>query len=173
MPGPHLDLKLMQCWQDVGGCDCWMGSYWDPKRSTQWWTGWHLSGPSGIDGLLEWSWPNTGWVLIGYELWGYYKSGDRLIEASYCSPNPSTTPPNQFGRQQSGHWHVLYRPNGTVKRSTWHSYVLEDMRHYLKGSSAPKGASKGSKGKGGKERNCKGKGGGKGSKSKTGKGKES
>jgi len=73
MPGPHLDMKLMQCWPDVGGVDCWIGDYWDPNRSTQWWTGWHLPGPSGIEGLRSWSWPNPGWVLIGYELWGHYK----------------------------------------------------------------------------------------------------
>ena len=35
-----------------------------------------------------------------------------------------------------------------VARSTWHSLVLEDSHHYLKGSSVPKGGSKASKGKG-------------------------
>ena len=40
------------------------------------------------------------------------------------------------------------RPNGMVARSTWHSLVLEESHHYLKGSSAPKGGSKANKGKG-------------------------
>ena len=39
MPGPHLELNIMQTWADVGGCDAWMGSYWRPNQ--QWWVGWH------------------------------------------------------------------------------------------------------------------------------------
>ena len=161
MPGPHLDMKLMQCWPDVGGCDCWVGGYWDPEAKTQWWTGWHLPGPAGLAGLRNWTWPNPKWTLIGYELWASYKKGDRLIEAYYAYPNPSTTPSTQQQQvQPSGHWHVAYHPNGAAKSSWWSDDTLVDEHCYLKGSSSPKGG-RGGKGRKGKGKGHKGKGKGK------------
>ena len=62
MPGPRLELKIMQTWADVGGCDAWMGSYWKPNQ--QWWVGWHSP-----QNLPNWAWPSDDWVLIGYERW--------------------------------------------------------------------------------------------------------
>ena len=112
MPGPHVELKIVQCFLDVGGCDAWQGGYWD--QGGQWWTGWHLAGPSGLPGLMEWSWPNPGWDLIGYERWEHFRKGDRLIEALYCDPNPSTT---RYPGAPHGHWHVWFHPNGQRMRS--------------------------------------------------------
>ena len=37
MPGPHLELHIMQTWADVGGCDAWMGSYWRPNLTVVGW----------------------------------------------------------------------------------------------------------------------------------------
>ena len=76
MPVAHLTLNLMQCYPDVGGVDCWLGGYWEPS-GMQWWTGWHLPGPLDTirpnPGVLEWSWPNPHWVLIGFERWEYFR----------------------------------------------------------------------------------------------------
>ena len=157
----------MQCWEDVGGCDAWMGGFFDPNSSTQWWTGWHLPGPAGLEGLRGWTWPNPDWILIGYELWGSYKKGDRLIEACYACPNPSTMPADQDLQQPSGHWHVTFRPSGFVKASNWKADILEEGHFYLKGSTSPKGGAfpKGG-GKASPKGGSKGKGKGKGTISK-------
>jgi hypothetical protein len=80
MPGPHLELKIMQTWADVGGCDAWMGRYWRPNQ--QWWVGWH-----SLQNLPNWAWPSDDWVLIGYERWYQPRRGDpKLLEAFYASP---------------------------------------------------------------------------------------
>ena len=151
MPGAHLDLKIMQCWSDVGGCDCWVGGFWDDLTATQWWSGWHLPGPAGLAGLNAWSWPNPHWTLIGYELWAYYRKGNRKIEAMYQHPNPGTTPAGQVLAQPSGHWHYTYHPNGTLNSSAWIPRALDDNHLYLKGgvTGNPKGGTKGGKGQGG------------------------
>ena len=88
MPGPHLELKLMQCYADVGGADGWLSGHWD--QGSQWWTGWHLPGPAGPAGLRAWSWPNDQWVLIGFERWDSFRKfpHTRLREAYYQFPNP-------------------------------------------------------------------------------------
>ena len=101
----------MQCFDDVGGVDCWMGGFWEePKgrQPTQWWTGWHCPGASGLKGLKGWTWPNEGWTLIGYEKWGYSQRPNRrdvLLEALYMDPNPSTFA--QPGPPE-GHWHMRF-----------------------------------------------------------------
>ena len=85
-----------------------------------------------------WRWPSDRWTLIGYERWGYSKKkGDRLLEAYYVSPNPSTThspePPN-------GHYHIVDAPNGDASRSWWYDDLLEDDHSFLKGGvTGPKG----------------------------------
>ena len=56
---PHLDLKILQCYHDVGGADAWLGDYWDV--CSQWYTGWHQPGHTGLQGLIEWTWPSDNW----------------------------------------------------------------------------------------------------------------
>ena len=164
MPGPHLDMKLMQSWPAVGGCDFWLGGYWSPKR--QWWTGWHTSRD-----YQHWEWPSADWVLIGYELWD---EDGQLVEAMYVSPNPSTTsgtaPPN-------GHVHLKWNRHGQQLFCRWSDEILVDDHPYLKGGRfgpkgtgksltlkgndvSPKGQGKTAKGKG-KDTGPKGKGQGK------------
>ena len=89
MPGAHLELKLMQCFADVGGTDAWLSGFWG--GGSQWWTGWHLPGPPGPTGHLQWSWPNPDWLLIGFERWEYVRNypHSRLMEAMHQDPNPS------------------------------------------------------------------------------------
>ena len=29
MPGPHIEMKLMQRFEDVGSCELWQGSCWE------------------------------------------------------------------------------------------------------------------------------------------------
>ena len=125
MPGSHIDIKIMRCFDDVGGCDAWMGGLW--FQHGQWWVGWHQRGAFGLDGLLGWSYPNENqaWHLIGFELWGHYKKGgERLIEAYYHFPNPSTMknppPPN-------GHWHMIWHPNGSLMSSTRQEYRKDTL----------------------------------------------
>ena len=189
MPGAHLDLRLMQCYAGVGGCDAWLAGFWD-KRS-QWHTGWHLPGATGLPGLIQWSWPDPAWVLIGYERWRWNNKGEWLSEACYHYPNPSTAAP-PAGRPL-GHWHVWYAPNGQERRRLWSDSLLEEGELYLKGcrlgpkgggmnknfdkgSGKGKGPGKGQKGKGpgngsGKSAEPKGKGGsGKGKDKSIGKG---
>jgi len=133
MPGPHIELKLMQTFADVGACDAWMGSYWQPHQ--QWWVGWHS--PNDIS---HWSWPSEDWLLIGYERWYYPRKGEpKLREAFYATPNPTTQPPPC--PPPNGHWHVCYSPRG---RETWRQWVgtplAQDDQLYLKGgNTGPKG----------------------------------
>ena len=142
MPGPHLELHLMQCYADVGGCDAWLSGFW--TSSSQWWTGWHLPGPAGPAGLSSWQWPHPGWVLIGFELWG--EDPKQVMESYYNHPNPSTSP----AAEPVGHWHVRYGPDGDILDQTWSDDVLtvSDSKLYLKGGgSSPEGKGQG-KGKG-------------------------
>ena len=67
--GPHIEVYLMQTLSDVGGCECWMGSYWEGNQ--QWWVGWHS--PNALE---AWVWPTDNWILIGYERWYQSKRGD-------------------------------------------------------------------------------------------------
>ena len=69
MPGPHLELKIMKTFDDMAGCDCWMGSYWLPNQ--QWWIGRHYP-----RGLSAWRWPSDEWRLIGYEKWYQPHTGE-------------------------------------------------------------------------------------------------
>ena len=126
MPGPHLELNIMQTWADVGGCDAWMGSYWRPNQ--QWWVGWHSP-----QNLPNWAWPSDDWVLIGYERWYQPRRGHpKLLEAFYATPNPSAhvhpcPPPD-------GHWHMCWSHSGVLTQSYWTEEVLvEDDVLYLKG----------------------------------------
>ena len=84
MPGPHLDLSIYQCFEDVGGVDIWLAQWWDGDG--QWYVGWHLNGPSGVLALTHWSWPNPSWRLIGWEWWSYNPT--HLLESWYQFPNP-------------------------------------------------------------------------------------
>ena len=159
MPGAHLDLMLMQCWPDVGGCDAWLGGFWTEEdgRHQQWWTGWHLPGPSGPEGLTSWQWPSPHWRLIGYELWGSFRRGPKLLEACYAYPNPSTTedPESQV---PEGHWHLKWHPNGREISRDWSPEALIDDHPYIKGGVfTPKGGHQEAKGKGkGKPKGSKG-----------------
>ena len=104
MPGAHIDMKLMQCWADVGGCDLWQGSYWEGRH--QGWIGWHH--PNNIRG---WSWPSDDWVLIGYERWYQRPKGDaKLLEAFYATTNPSVHRPPCPA--PNGYWHICYNHTG-------------------------------------------------------------
>ena len=168
MPGAHLDLKLMQCYPDVGGADAWLGGNWTPAGS-QWWTGWHLPGPldtirpAGPPGTIQWSWPNPHWVLIGFERWEYFRRfpHSRLMEARYQDPNPSTL---AVAPEPEGHWHVTYGRNGLEQSCRWVPNPLEEPGHlYLKGDTGKGKGKGGTKGKGpGDKGKGKGKGGAKG-----------
>ena len=82
MPGPHIEMKLMQTFSDVGGCDCWIGSYWEGNQ--QWWVGWHS--PNNLHG---WAWPSDEWLLLGHERWYCPRRGEpKVLEAMYATPNP-------------------------------------------------------------------------------------
>ena len=160
MPGPHLELKLMQCYADVGGADGWLSGHWD--QGSQWWTGWHLPGPAGPAGLRAWSWPNDQWVLIGFERWDSFRKfpHTRLREAYYQFPNPSTLAAWQA---PVGHYHIRYHRNGRQEFSRWDPNPLDDPHHlYLKGGDNGKGKGKGKvlgeKGKGEKGEGKNGKG---------------
>ena len=146
MPGkPHLEVKVFQCFKDVGGADAWVGPYWD--GNSQWWTGWHQPGPAGLAGLNAWSWPNDNWVLIGYERWTYSKKypHERLIEAYYQDPNPSTLAADAERAPPAGHWHMVYDRHGRLQSSTWdQEHLVEPRNQYLKGQGpADKGKGKG------------------------------
>ena len=153
---PHLDLKILMCYEDVGGADAWLGSWWGPNA--QWWVGWHMPGPSGLQGLRGWSWPDGTWHLIGFELWEYRRGrrrGDVLIEAYYNCPNPSTL---RNAPAPTGHYHVKF-PKGKGKGSwQWFPNALDEGELYLKGSTGPKGKGTGCKGKGKGKAEGKGKG---------------
>ena len=160
MPGPHLQLHLMQCFPDVGGIDGWLTGNWD--ETSQWYTGWHLPGPAYSTAGIQWSWPDPNWILIGHERWEYFRNypHSRLMEGLYQDPHPSTVradlveeDPNVLIPQ--GHWHVTYHRNGRQQSCTWHPDALEEPQHlYLKGQVQGKGTGKGQEGKG----KCKGKG---------------
>ena len=140
MPGPHLTLTLWQCFEDVGGCDAWLSSWWeDGAHSYQWWTGWHSP-----KALTNWSWPDkrSGWVLIGHERWDALNGHSWLSEAHYAEPNPSTSPK---GRDLSpvGHWVATYNQNGLEVDRVWSSDTLTEGSLYLKGGGDPKGKGKG------------------------------
>ena len=111
---PHLNLKILQCYHDVGSADAWLGGYWDAR--SQWYTGWHQPGNIGLQGLREWTWPCDDWSLIGYERWEYRRRGDILVEAYYNDPNPSTS---RFAPPPTGHWHMKFFPNGERRSSRW------------------------------------------------------
>ena len=171
MPGPHLELKLMQCYEDTGGADAWLTGHWD--RVSQWWTGWHLPGPAGRAGLSFWSWPNPDWVLIGFERWDYFSKfpHSRLMEALYQHPNPSTLAWEAGELIPEGHWHIVYNRQGHLQTRTWDpNPLVEPQNLYLKGHATGKGKGKGPGDEGkGKGPGVKGKG--KGKKGKQGKGK--
>jgi hypothetical protein len=138
MPGQHLDIKIMQCFRDVGWCDAWLGSYWGPNQ--QWFIGWHSP-----RALRDWSWPSQEWTLIGYELWQYPRRGEpKLREALYATPNPSMTPPHLL-TPPNGHWHVRYSLRGRCCQRMWVATPpTEDEHLYLKGGgTGPKGKGKG------------------------------
>ena len=184
MPGPHLQLNLMQCFADVGGVDAWLSGHWD--EGSQWWTGWHLPGPAYATGGMVWSWPNPDWVLIGFERWDYFKNypHTRLMEAMYQDPNPSTARASELAEDPNflipeGHWHVTYRRSGQQQSCTWVPEALVEPENlYLKGNNS-NGKGQGQKGKGkgkvqdkGKGKGeVEGKGKGKNGKGKKGKGK--
>jgi len=162
MPGPHLDIKIMQCFRDVGGCDAWLGSYWGPNQ--QWFIGWQSP-----RALRDWSWPSQEWTFIGYELWQYPRRGEpKLPEALYATPNPSTTPPHLL-TPPNGHWHVRYSLRFRCQRMWVATPLTEDEHLDLKGGgTGPKGKGKGKgdgknvgKGKGESKNGGKGEGEGK------------
>ena len=131
MPGPRLDLMLMLCCEEVGGCDLWMSGPWE--KEGQWWLGLHFSSPlTGLNALQALRWPDPRWHLIGYERWKRLsnRSGVRLLEAYYCEPNPSTT---KTLEPTKGHWHKHYYPSGKLMDEEWSWEKLEDYRPYLNG----------------------------------------
>ena len=136
---PHLDLKILQCNHDVGGADAWLGGYWDAR--SQWYTGWHQPGHTGLQGLIEWTWPSDNWSLIGFERWEFCRRGDILVEAYYNDPN------------------------GERKSSRWSPGALWEEELYLKGGiTGPKGGKGKGKGQGSSlPKGGKGKGKGQGS----------
>ena len=116
MPGEHLDAYIMQCWQDVGGTDFWVSSYYTPQ--VQWWVGWHTQ--NSFDDFHPSQ--KKDWKLIGYELWptdgpGYMK------EAYYAIPNPSTTRPAGLTPSQ-GHYHIIYDDHGGRTGATYSAHIL-------------------------------------------------
>ena len=150
MPGPRLNMMLMQPFADVGGVDAWLAGNWD--EDSQWWTGWHLHWRACPNGLPDWSWPSGGWTLIGHERWEWFKTSPqmRLMEAFTNHPNPSTTAwDSTADLTPEGHWHVVYNRQGHDVSSAWLPNPLTEPEHlYLKGSGGkgqgePKGKGKG------------------------------
>ena len=136
---PHLEVKIMQCFPDVGGTDAWLsGRYTD---ESQWWIGWHQPGPSGVAAFRCWRWPANNWHLIGFEKWT--PNGDVLLEAMYNHPHPSM---QKRAPKPWGHWHSWFAlPNGTlVGEPQWSDCPLtitqEDL--YLKGTGKSMGKGK-------------------------------
>ena len=146
MPGPNLELKLYKTWDDIGGCDCWIGCFWNPRE--QWWAGFHTR-----KDLDSWSWPDDSWTLVGHERWCQpVTSRSKLLEAFYNTPNPSSTRPPLPA--PNGHWHMCWSHRG---REAWCQYhdtpAEEESQPYLKGGRmGPKGEfrtkGKSTKGKG-------------------------
>ena len=128
MPGPRIEMKLMRCFADAGGCDLWQGSCLEGCH--QWWIGWQHPNT-----LKHWSWPSDDWVLIGCERWHQRPRG--ALSSSrpfYANPTPlAHRPPCPA---PSGYWHVCYSHSG---RQTWQQWVgtplVEDDEDqlYLKG----------------------------------------
>ena len=99
MPGPHIEMKFMQTFSDVGGCDCWIGSCWE--GSHQWWVGWRSPITTCSNG------GSAGTPLIGYERWHCLHRGEpKVLEAFYAIPKPSFhAPPLPL---PDGHWHIVW-----------------------------------------------------------------
>ena len=86
MPGAHLRIFAMQTYEDVlGGSDCWIGGYYNPNSSNEWWTGWHVLSRKalGVFGLYG-SHPNKA-RIISHERWQGGEAVDCLL---YTSPSP-------------------------------------------------------------------------------------
>ena len=115
MPGPHLDVVIFQCHQDVGGSVVWISSYY--LNEEQWWVGWHTTSP-----FRHWFSGQGTWTLIGYEKWRHWSYG-YLTEAYYADPNPSLT---AKGRDLTpkGHWRVTFDPQCEV---TEEAYIKEPL----------------------------------------------
>ena len=145
-----MTLTMWQCWNDVGGWDAWLSSWWkdDPETGYcyQWWTGWHSP-----ENLAEWPWPdNICWSLIGHERWDCLNDHTWKAEAHYAHPNASTAP-RGHDLIPLGHWIVTYDEEGNETDRVWSDDILAEGPLYLKGG--------GSKGKGkGKGNYPKGKG---------------
>ena len=108
--------------------------------------------PAGAPGLMQWSWPNPDWLLIGFERWEYFRNypHSRLMEAMYQDPNPSMVTHSMLAEWPAGdlipvgHWHVIYDRSGRQRSSTWVPNALEEPRDlYLKGHTHGKGKGKG------------------------------
>jgi len=128
--GPHM---FMQTFSDVGGCDCWIGSYWEGNH--QWWVGWHS--PNNVH---DWAWPSDEWVRIGYARWYCSHRGKpKVLEAFYAIPNPRSRrlPCHRHMR----HWHIVWDQCGHRKWQQWiDSPLVEEENLYLKGGrTGPKG----------------------------------
>ena len=134
MPGPHLEMKFYTSFEDVGGCDCWISSFYT-EEDGEWWCGWHMDGRPGIEGLQTWEWPNGTWLPIGYERWAKGPDGkDWVVEAFYAIPNPSTVPPADRPTYTRGHWHVWFGEDGHPIWSRRSSIPLRSEELlYLKG----------------------------------------
>ena len=142
MPG-----YLMQCYDNVGGTDLWLGSWYSP--SAKWWTGWHT--PTAFH-----HWPGLRrtpkWQLIGYEQWSDDGWPTRIIQAYRAFPNPSTVTKGSDLTPQ-GHWRHAYSADGSVTHATYHTDILTwaVKEEFIKGQGkgTPEGKGKGtSKGKG-------------------------
>ena len=123
----------MQTFSDFGGCDCWIGSYWEGDQ--QWWVGWHSP-----NHLHDWAWPSDEWLLIGHERWYCPHRGEpKVLEAFYATPNPSIQVPPL--PPPDGHWHIVWSHRGHRKWQQWiDSPLVEDENLYLKGGrTGPKG----------------------------------
>ena len=132
MPGPHLDIYLMACYNDVGGYDLWVSSYYTPEAA--WWVGWHCS-QSLVQFYLT---GEDHWTLIGYELWTKDDDPD-LLAAYYAQPNPSTTPAGGDLTPQ-GYWHYTYAAEGP--QENWH-YVAGKFLEWSAEDAFLKGNGKG------------------------------
>jgi len=132
MPGSHLDAFVLQCYDDVGGCDFWQSSFYN--ATMQWWVGWHSTKPFERFHLTR----SSGWSLIGYELWN--KQPPYLVEAYYASPNPSTTIAGSDLTPQ-GHYHIYLDDEGEVTNSLYSDQILTWLQEesFIKGKGKGKG----------------------------------
>ena len=100
--------------------------------------------------------------MIGFERWGHFRRGDRLVDAHYNSPNPST---QQNAPAPNGHVHMLYHPNGDLLLNDWSDDALTERHVAKKGAGKGKALGKGAvqgKGLGNGKGEGQGKGQGKG-----------